>query len=122
MAITTISMLLHQLVIIVPSIIAAITAITGAINGAFDVQNGNVKHLISWIVAVLCGILTVLTGGLSFGLGYVDYIIGAVFGLIAGGASNGLYDWPVVGNIVDKLYYLFGNGETIERKKAKLAK
>lgn len=122
MAITTISMLLHQLVIIVPSIIAAITAITGAINGAFDVQSGNVKHLISWIVAVLCGILTVLTGGLSFGLGYVDYIIGAVFGLIAGGASNGLYDWPVVGNIVDKLYYLFGNGETIERKKAKLAK
>lgn len=122
MAITTISMLLHQLVIVVPSIIAAITAITGAINGAFNIQNGNVKHLISWIVAVVCGVLTVLTGGLTFGFGYVDYIIGAVFGLIAGGASNGLYDWPVIGNIVDKLYYLFGNGETIERKRAKLAK
>ena len=114
----TITMLLQQLTIVVPSIIAAVTVITGAINGAFNIQNGNLKHWISWIVAVLCGILTVATGGLTFVLGYIDYIIGAVFGLVAGGASNGLYDWPVIGNIVDKLYYLFGNGSTIETKKA----
>lgn len=114
----TISMLLNQLIIVVPSIIAAITALTGIINGAFDIQNGNVKHIISWIVAVLCGVLTVATGGLTFGFGYVDYIIGAVFGLIAGGASNGLYDWPIIESIVDKLYYLFGHGATIDRKKS----
>lgn len=26
-----------------------------------------------------------------------------------GGASNGVYDWPAISNIIDKFYDLFGN-------------
>lgn len=115
----TFSMLLQQLLIVIPTIIAAITLITGTINGAFNIQNGNVKHLISWIIAIACGLLTVLTGGLTFGLGTMDYLIGAIFGLVAGGAANGLYDWPAISDIVDKLYFLFGHGDTINAKKSK---
>lgn len=117
MAITVVT-LLQQLLIVIPSIIASTTVITGTIDAAFNVQNGNVKHIISWIVAVLGGVLTVLTGGLTFGLGWVDYLIGAGFGLVAGGASNGLYDWSVISNIIDNLYFLFGHGETVKAKHA----
>ena len=106
----TIATLLHQLLIFVPAIIASTTVITGTINAALNVQEGNVKHIISWIIAVLCGVVTVLTGGLTFGFGWYDYLIGAAFGLVAGGASNGLYDWPVVSTIIDNLYNLFGHG------------
>lgn len=105
----TVATLLHQLLIFIPTIITSTTVITGIINAAFDVQNANVKHIISWVVAVLCGIITVLTGGLTIGFGLYDYLIGAGFGLIAGGASNGLYDWPVISNVIDNLYNLFGH-------------
>ena len=117
--VTTIAMLLQQLLIIVPSIIASTTVITGAINGAFNVENGNVKHIISWVVAILCGVVSVLAGGLTLGMGWVDYLVGGLFGLVAGGAANGLYDWPVVAKIVDSLYFLFGNGDTIRAKRAR---
>lgn len=106
----TIVTLLNQLLIFVPTIIASTTVLTGAINGAFNIQNANLKHILSWIIAILCGVVTVLTGGLTFGLGWVDYLIGAGFGLVAGGAANGVYDWPAVANIIDKFYDLFGHG------------
>ena len=114
----TIAALLQQLLIFIPTIIASTTVITGAINGAFDIENANIKHIISWVVAILCGVLTVFTGGLAFGLGWVDYLIGAGFGLVAGGAANGLYDWPAISNIIDKFYDLFGHGETLRAKRA----
>lgn len=114
----TVAAILQQLLIVIPSIIASTTVITGTINAAFNVQNGNVKHIISWVVSVLGGVLTVLTGGLTFGLGWVDYLIGAGFGLVAGGASNGLYDWSAIANIIDSLYFLFGHGDTIKAKRA----
>lgn len=107
----TISALLSQLLLVVPGIIVGITTVTGAINGAFNIQNGRTKHIISWLVALACGVLTVATGGVAFGFGWVDYVIGAIYGLIAGGASNGLYDWEVVKNIIDKFYNVFGHGE-----------
>lgn len=106
--------IINQLLIIMPTIIVSTTIITGVINGAFNVTKGNVKHIISWIVAVLCGISCVLLGDLSFGFGNYDYLIGGIFGLFAGGASNGLYDWSAIANAVDKLYLLFGNGETLK--------
>ena len=53
----TIATLLHQLLIFVPTIIASTTVITGTINAALNVQEGNVKHIISWIIAVLCGVV-----------------------------------------------------------------
>lgn len=114
----TVTAILQQLLIFIPTLIASTTVITGTVNAALNVQNGNIKHLISWIVAALCGVVTVLTGGLTFGLGWVDYLIGAGFGLLAGGASNGLYDWPTIANVIDNIYFLFGHGETIKAKRA----
>lgn len=110
--------ILQHLLLIIPSLIVSTTVVTGAINGAFNIENGNLKHAISWLVAILGGILTVLTGGLTFGLGWIDYLIGACFGLVAGGASNGLYDWSAIANIIDKFYDIFGNGETLKAKRA----
>lgn len=104
----TVATLLHQLLIFIPTIIASTTLITGTINAALDVQNKNLKHAISWIVAIFCGVITVLTGGMTFGFGMWDYLIGAGFGLVAGGAANGVYDWPAVSAIIDSIYSLFG--------------
>lgn len=114
--------------VVIASLIAGNTVITGAINGAFNVQKGWVKHLISWLVAVVAGVITAVTGGLgtvvvealaaavaagtltAAGSTWITVAIGAVCGLVAGGASNGLYDWEAVSSIVDKFYNLFGHG------------
>lgn len=122
----TIAEFLKCLFVVVPSILASVTTLTGVINGAFNVQDGRVKHIISWALPILLGILTVATGGMTLGLGWIDYVVGAFVGALAGGASNGLYNWHAIEEVIDKLYYLFGHGATIERKKAaraaKLAK
>lgn len=115
----TVATLLHQLLIFIPAIIASTTLITGTINAAFDVQNKNLKHAISWLISILCGVITVMTGGLTFGFGMWDYLIGAAFGLVAGGASNGVYDWPAVSAIIDSLYNLFGIGRKAKNTEEK---
>ena len=56
--IVTVLDLIKQMAVCVPSIIAGTMLITGMINGAFNIQNNNVKHWISWIVAVLGAICT----------------------------------------------------------------
>ena len=120
--ITTVTVLLQQLMIIVPSIIAGNTVLTGIVNGAFNVQQGWVKHLISWILAVLAGVVTAMSGGLNvFAGATANIIFGAVCGLIAGGASNGLYDWQAIGNLIDQFYALFGHKTPAEAKAAKKA-
>lgn len=101
--------LIKQMAVCVPSIIAGTMIITGLIDGAFNVQNNNVKHIISWIVAVVGAIVTCACGGMVFGYGGWDYAFAAAVGLIAGGASNGVYDWPAIANIIDKFYELFGH-------------
>ena len=99
--------LIKQMAIDVPSIIAGTMVITGMINAAFNIQNNNAKHIISWIVAVVGAIVTCACGGMEFGLGSWDYALAAAVGLVAGGASNGVYDWPAISNIIDKFYELF---------------
>lgn len=47
----------------VPSIIAGTMVLTGMINGAFNIQNNNIKHIISWILAVVGAICTCAIGG-----------------------------------------------------------
>ena len=100
MVITT---LISQLFIAVPSIIVGTQALTSTINGLFKIDQGWVRHLISWVVAVLIALGFVLTGGLSFGLPYVwaEYVAGGVAGLLAGGAANGFYDWDAVKSVFD---------------------
>lgn len=101
--------LLKQLVIAVPSIMVGTQAITAAIHGAFKIENDNLNHAISWIVAVLGGLGFVAFNGLSFGLPvWADYLCGAVCGLIVGGTSNGWYDWPAIKKIFDAITDLFG--------------
>lgn len=117
----TVALVLRQLLIFIPTLIASSTVVTGTVNGVLNVENGTLKHIISWIVPVILAVLTVLTGGLTFGLGAYDYLIGAFFGLVAGGASNGVYEWKVIENLIDNIYFLFGHGDTIKAKRARKA-
>ena len=103
--------LLKQLGVAIPSILVGTQAITAAIHGAFKIENDNVNHAISWIVAVLAGLGFVGFNGLTFGVGPVwDYVLGGVSGLLVGGAANGWYDWPRVKKIFDAITNLFGGG------------
>ena len=102
--------LLKQLVVAVPTVIAATLLLTEAIKRIVKIETPWVNHLVSWLISVGVSLLFVLTGQLSFGLGGWDYAIGAVFGLIAGGASNGLYDWDAVRALVQIIIDLFGKG------------
>ena len=100
--------LLEQLAIVIPTIIVGVQTITAAIRGIFNIENPNTVHWISWIVAVLAGVGFVAFNGLTFGLSIVwDYIVGGICGLIAGGAANGLYDWPAISKIFDAITALF---------------
>lgn len=105
----TILDLIKQVSVSVPSIIAGTMVLTGMINGAFNIENNNVKHIISWVVAVIGAVVTCACGGLTFGLGGWDYALAAATGLLAGGASNGVYDWPAISAIIDKFYEIFGH-------------
>lgn len=119
----TVGSVLTQLGIAVPSIITATGILTAAIHGIFKITNDNVVHAISWVVAVLCGLLFVLCNGLTFGLPvWADYVVGGIAGLIAGAASNGVYDWDAIKKLLDAITKLFG-GQTLQKKLAeKVAK
>lgn len=105
----TIIELLKQLAVAVPAIILATQTVTAAIHGAFNITNPNVNHLVSWLVAVLGGLAFVAFDGLDFGLPLAwNYTVGGIAGLLAGGAANGLYDWPAIGRIFDAITALFG--------------
>lgn len=103
--------ILSQIGICVPSIMAATTLLTSVINNALNVTNNNWKHAISWIVAVIAGIGLVFSGTFEFGYGNWDYLVGGLFGLFAGGASNGWYDWKSIQSIVDAFGALFKKKE-----------
>lgn len=101
--------LIKQLAVAIPLIMVATQTITAAIHGAFNIQNANVNHAISWIVAVLGGLGFVAFNGLDFGLPTAwNYVMGGVAGLVTGGAANGFYDWPAIKRIFDAITNLFG--------------
>lgn len=117
----TVGSVLTQLGIAVPSIIAATNILTAAIHGIFKITNNKVVHIISWVIAVLCGLLFVLCNGLTFGLPvWADYLLGGAAGLIAGAASNGVYDWEAIKKLLDAITKLFG-GQTLQKKLAEKA-
>ena len=105
----TVIELLKQMAVAIPSILVGTQAVTAAIHGAFKIEDKNIVHAISWIVAVLAGIGFVAFNGLDFGLSAVwNYVLGGVCGLITGGAANGVYDWPVVQKVFDAITRLIG--------------
>ena len=105
----TVIEVLKQMAVAVPSIMVGTQAITAAIHGAFKIENKNVVHALSWIIATLAGLGFVAFNGLDFGLPQVwNYVIGSVCGLLVGGAANGVYDWPAVAKIFDVITRVFG--------------
>jgi len=96
--------LIKDLTVAIPSIAAATMAVTSAINGVCKIENANAKHIISWVVAVIGGVVFVLFNGLTFGLQpWMDYLLGALCGLCVGAMSNGIFDWPAVKKVFDAL-------------------
>lgn len=101
--------LIKQLAVAVPAVLVGTQTITAAIHGAFKIENQNVVHAISWVVAVLAGLGFVAFNGLDFGLAPAwNYVMGGITGLGAGAAANGCYDWPAVAKIFDAITNLFG--------------
>jgi hypothetical protein len=115
MVITT---LVSQLLIAVPSIIVGTQVLTSTINGILKINQAWARHLVSWIIAVLIGLGSIATGGLSFGLPYVwaEYVAGGVAGLLAGGAANGFYDWDDIKAIFDAWEAIIRGG--VKKEKA----
>lgn len=112
LATVTVSSVLTQLGIAVPSIIAATNVLTAAIHGIFKIQNDKVVHILSWVIGILSGLLFVLCNGLTFGLPvWADYLVGGVAGLISAAASNGVYDWEAVKKLLDAITALFGGSK-----------
>lgn len=100
---------IKQMAIAIPSILVGTQLITAAVHGAFKIENQNIVHAISWIVALLAGLGFVAFNGLDFGVAPVwNYILGGVAGLGAGAAANGVYDWPAVKKIFDAITNIFG--------------
>lgn len=115
MVITTV---ISQLLIAIPSVIVGTQTLTSIFNGIFKVDKTWLRHLISWIFAVIISIVFVATGGLSFGLPEVwNYVVGGIGGIIAGGAANGFYDWDAIANIFISLENKFRGPERKRTKK-----
>ena len=110
-----ITTLVSQLLVAVPTIIVGTQTLTSVINGLFKIDTTWVRHLISWILAVVIALVFVATGGLTFGLPVVwEYVVGAIAGVLAGGAANGIYDWEAIKKIFDTLEGII-RGQKVEK-------
>ena len=100
--------LLKQIAIAV-GIISGSSLMTGLVNAAINIQNKTIKHIVSWAIPITVGLVLCATGAISFGYGNWDYLAAASAGALVGGASNGLYDWTFISDLIDKFYVLFNN-------------
>jgi len=88
-------------------IISGSSILTGLVNAAANIQNKTVKHIVSWVIPIAVAEILCAIGTISFGYGGWDFLMSAGAGALVGGASNGLYDWEVISNLIDKFYELF---------------
>jgi hypothetical protein len=103
---------LKQMEVAIPSILVGTQVITAAIHGAFKIEDKNLVHAISWIIATLAGLGFVAFNGLDFGLPTVwNYVVGGICGLIVGGTANGWFDWPWIEKIFNAVTRLFSGGK-----------
>lgn len=117
--------LVKQLSIAVPSIITGTQTLTAAIKGIFKIENSKVNQIISWAMAVLVGIGFVAFNGLTVVTSpvWVNYVFGAVAGLLAGLSANKLYDMNPIWNLFNAITNVFNperKAKQLEEKKAKL--
>ena len=83
MEIITVTELLKQFCVVMPTIIVGSQALTSTLRGIFNIESGNIVHIINWILGVITGMAFVVFNGLTFGYSiWVDLVIGAVCGLI----------------------------------------
>lgn len=106
----TVLEVLKQIVIAV-GIISGSSVLTGLVNAAANIRNKTVKHILSWVLPVGVAELLCAIGTVTFGFGGWDYLFSAVAGAAVGAASNGLYDWEFVSNLIGRFYDLFGHKE-----------
>lgn len=106
--IQTVLEVLKQIVIAV-GIISGSSLLTGLVNAIANIKNTTVKHILSWVLPIGVAELLCAIGTIAFGFGGWDYLLSAVAGAAVGAASNGLYDWECVSDLIDKLYNLFGH-------------
>ena len=104
----TVLEVIRQIAIAV-GVISGSSVLTGLVNAAANIQDTTIKHIVSWVIPIVAGLILCATNVLSFGYGGWDYLMSAFSGAVVGGASNGLYDWPAISNIIDKFYELFGH-------------
>ena len=88
-------------------VISGSSVLTGLLNAAVNIQDKTVKHIVSWALPIVFALLLCAFGTISFGYGYWDYLMSAFAGAVVGGASNGLYDWPLISGWIDRFYDLF---------------
>jgi len=88
-------------------IISGSSILTGLVNAAANIQNKTVKHIVSWVIPIAVAEILCAIGTISFGYGGWDFLMSAGAGALVGGASNGLYDWEIISNFIDKFYDLF---------------
>jgi hypothetical protein len=93
--------------------------LTAAIKGIFKIENSKVNRILSWVIAVLVGVGFVAFNGLAIVSSpiWVNYLFGAVAGVISGIEANGLYDLDSVWAFFNAITNIFNP----ERKAKQLA-
>lgn len=119
--------LVKQLGVAVPSIIVGTQTLTAAIKGVFKIENSTANKILSWVLAVLVGVGFVAFNGLAIVTSpvWVNYVFGAVAGLLAGFSSNTLYDLTPIWNLFNALTNVFNperKAKQIAAKQAQLNK
>lgn len=111
--------LVKQLAVAVPSIITGTQTLTAAIKGIFKIENSKVNQILSWVVAVLVGVGFVAFNGLAVVTSpiWINYVFGAVAGLLAGLSANKLYDMTPIWDFFNAITNVFNP----ERKAKQLA-
>ena len=111
--------LVKQLAVAVPSIVVSTQTLTASLKGIFKIENSKLNRVISWLMAVLVGVGFVAFNGLAIVTTpiWVNYVFGAVAGLIAGITANGFYDLTPVWNFFNAITNAFNP----ERKARQLA-
>ena len=105
--VSTIIEVVRQIAIAV-GVISGSSILTGLVNAAANIQDKTIKHILSWVLPIGVAELLCAIGTISFGFGGLDYLLSAVAGAAVGAASNGIYDWEAVSDLIDKFYILFG--------------